>query len=207
MIKEQINILKEVFEEWLQIHDLDYDFWIYTRDEWRARGEELLQKAELVIAFENQLVSILNYTGPWDIEDELQDLAHGFGYYFEIGHTWNIGFYPLDKVEALPPRSTPYLQLLQDSRWQAKRQRILSRSDGRCEECGTEGQSFDVHHCYYRFGRMPWQYPDGALLALCRDCHAKRGKTELRFRMFMTHLKIGTLEQIRKDYRDHKTAV
>ena len=67
MIKEQIDILKEVFEEWLQIHYLDYDFWIYSGDEWRARGEELLQKAELVIAFENQLVSILNYTGPWDI--------------------------------------------------------------------------------------------------------------------------------------------
>jgi hypothetical protein len=205
--KEQIDILKEVFEEWLQIHDLDYDFWIFSGDEWRARGEELLQKAELVIAFENQLVSILNYTGPWDVEDELQDLAHGFGYYFEIGHTWNIGFYPLDKVEALPPHSTPYPQLLRDSRWQAKRQRILLRSAGRCEECGTEGQSFDVHHCYYRFGRLPWQYPDGALLALCRSCHDKRGKTELRFRMFMTHLKIGSLEQIRKDYRDHTPAV
>lgn len=32
MIKEQIDILKEVFEEWLQIHDLDYDFWIYSGD-------------------------------------------------------------------------------------------------------------------------------------------------------------------------------
>jgi hypothetical protein len=201
MKKEQIDILKEAFEEWLQIHDLDYDFWIYSGEEWRARGEELLQKAKAVIAFENQLVSILNYTGPWDIEDELQDLARGFGYYFETGHHWNIGFYPLNKVATLPPHSTPYPQLLRDSRWLAKRQRVLSRSVGRCEECGAEVQSLDIHHCYYRFGRLPWQYPDGALLALCRDCHRKRGKTELRFRMFMTRLKIGTLEQIRKDYR------
>lgn len=206
MKKEQINILKEAFEEWLQIHDLDYDFWIYTGDEWRARGEEVLQKAEAVLAFENQLVSILNYTGPWKIEDELQELAGGFGYYFEMGHHWNIGFYPLDKVEVLPSHSAPYSELLRHSRWQAKRQRILSRSAGRCEECDAEAQSLDVHHCYYRFGRLPWQYPDGALLALCRGCHAKRGKAELRFRMFMTRVKVGTLEQIRKKYRDHTRA-
>jgi hypothetical protein len=202
MKKEQIDILKEVFEEWLQIHDFDYDFWIYTGEEWRARGETILRNAELVIAFENQLLEILNFTGPWDIEDELQDLAHGFGYYFEKGHIWNIGFYPLDKFEPLPLPSTPYSQLLKDSRWQAKRKRILSRSAGHCEECGTAVQSLEVHHCYYRNGRMPWQYPDGALLALCPNCHTKRGKTELRFRMFMTHLKINTLEQIRKEYKE-----
>lgn len=66
-----------------------------------------------MLAFENQLVSILNYTGPWNIEDELQDLAGGFGYYFEMGHHWNIGFCPLDKVESLPSHSAPYSQLLQ----------------------------------------------------------------------------------------------
>jgi hypothetical protein len=203
--KEQIDILKEAFKEWLQIHDLDYDFWIYSGDEWRARGEQVLQKAEAVLAFENQLVSILNYTGPWDIEDELQDLAGGFGYYFEMGHHWSIGFYPLDEVDALPSHSAPYSQLLRHLRWQAKRQRILSRSGGRCEECRTGSQSLEVHHCYYRFGRLPWQYPDGALLALCRDCHTRRGKAELRFRMFMTRLKVGTLEQIGKDYREHTT--
>ncbi len=203
---EQIDILKEAFEEWLQIHDLDYDFWIYSGDKWRARREQVLQKAEAVIAFENQLVIILNYTGPWDIEDELQDLAHGFGYYFEMGHHWNIGFYPLDKTEALPSRATPYSELLRHSRWKAKRQRILSRSGRRCEECGANGQSLEVHHCYYRPNRLPWQYPDGALLALCRDCHTRRGKAELRCRKFMTRLKIGTLEQIRKDYREHTSA-
>jgi 5-methylcytosine-specific restriction endonuclease McrA len=206
MKKEQIDILVETFEEWLQIHDLDYDFWIFTRDEWRARGEEVLQKAEVVLAFENQLLSILNYTGPWEIEDELQDLAHGFGYYFEMGHHWNLGFYPLDRVEALPSHSVPYSQLLLHPRWQAKRNRILSRSGGHCEECGAT-QALDVHHCYYRYGRLPWQYPDGALLSLCRDCHARRGKSELRFRMFMTRLRTDALEQIRTDSRDKANAV
>jgi hypothetical protein len=79
--KEQIDILKEVFEEWLQIHDLDYEFWIYTGDEWRERGETILEGARAVIAFENQLVNLLNFSiAPWYVEDELQDLAGGFGY-------------------------------------------------------------------------------------------------------------------------------
>jgi hypothetical protein len=82
MKRQQIDILKETFEEWLQIHDLDYDFWFYTGDQWRARDEQVLQKAEAVFAFENQLMDILNWTGPWSIEEELQDLAGGFGYYF-----------------------------------------------------------------------------------------------------------------------------
>jgi hypothetical protein len=201
--KEQIDILKEAFEEWLQIHDLDFDFWIYTGDEWRARGESVLRQAEAVIAFDNQVVAILNFTGPWNIEEELRELANGFGYYFELGNVWNIGFYPLEGFETPPPPSTPYPQLLQDARWQAKRQRIISRSHGRCEECGGDGKRLEVHHCYYRYGRLPWQYPDGALLALCNDCHDRRGKAELRFRMFMTRLKLGTLEEMRKHFRAH----
>jgi hypothetical protein len=160
-----------------------------------------LDDAEVVIAFENQLVSILNFTGPWDIEDELQNLAEGFGYYFEMGNHWNLGFYRIDKVEVLPPRSTPYRQLLQHPRWLAKRQRILKRSQGRCEQCGAKLPQ-QVHHCYYRYGRYPWQYPDGALLSLCKDCHPLREKTEMRLRMFLTRLKIESLEQMRRDYRD-----
>jgi hypothetical protein len=201
MKKEQIDILKEVFEEWLQIHDLDYDFWIYPGEAWQARGEKVLQKAEAVLAFENQLVSILNYTGPWDIEDELQNLAGGFGYYFEMGNHWNLGFYPLDPMPNFPAPTTNYSQLLQHQSWKAKRERILLRSARHCEECGIEGP-LEVHHCYYRYGRLPWQYPDGALLSLCRGCHDSRSKDELRFRMFMTRLKVGALKQIRQDYSD-----
>lgn len=30
---------------------------------------------------------------------------------------------------------------------------------------------FQVHHKYYISNRLPWDYPDSALEALCRDCH------------------------------------
>lgn len=204
MKQDQIEILREVFEEWLLSHNLDYEFWIYTGDEWRARGEKVLPGADVVLAFENQLVNLLERAGTWDIEDELQDLAGGFGYNYEMGQPWNIGFYPLAGIEALPSPSTPYLHLLQHPHWHVKRRRILLRSGGRCEECGTEGQSLDVHHCYYRHGRLPWQYPDGALLALCAGCQSLRGKAELRFRMFRTPLSVRTLEQLRRNYNGNR---
>jgi hypothetical protein len=171
---------------------------MYTGDEWHAKGEQVLAGAHAVIAFENQLVSILNYSGPWAIEDELQSLAKEFGYYFEMGNHWNIGFYPLDTLETLPSHTAPYLQLLNHPRWKAKRQRILARAGEHCEECGRSVCAFEIHHCYYRYGRLPWQYPDGSLLALCGDCHKRRGKAEIRFRMFMTGLKVGMLEEIRR---------
>ncbi len=200
MKKEKIDILTEVFTEWLQIHDLDYDFWVYSSNEWSEHGEVVLQDAVVVIAFENHLVNLLNYSESWDVEEELQDLAAGFGFYFEMGNHWNIGFYPLNEAEKTPSCSQTYLQLLAHSNWKEKRQRIISRSAGRCEQCGEVTMALDVHHCYYRYGRLPWQYPDGSLLALCRDCHNLRGKTELRFRMFMTNLEIDELEQIRKSH-------
>jgi hypothetical protein len=202
MKKEQIVILKEVFEEWLQIHELDYDFWIYSGDEWKARGEAVLRGAEAVLAFENPLLTILNFTGPWNIEDELQNLAGGFGYYFEMGNHWNLGFYPVEPALVLPSSAGNYAQLLQHQCWQSKRKRILLRSGTRCEECGVDGRPLEVHHCYYRYPRLPWQYPDGAFRALCGDCHEKRGREELRFRMFMTRLNMGALQKIRTDNRD-----
>jgi 5-methylcytosine-specific restriction endonuclease McrA len=200
MKKEQINNLKEAFEEWLQIHDLDYDFTFYTGDEWRAKGEGFLEKAEAVLLFENQLVDILNYTGPWNIEEELQDLAGGFGYYFELGHTWNLGFYPLDNIEPFPPQSTSYSEQLRHARWLAKRKRIISRSGGRCEDCG--GKAADVHHCYYRYGRFPWQYPDASLIHLCRPCHEARGKVELKFRGFLPQLRSSEILTLHKALKD-----
>jgi len=197
-MRAQIEILSDVFEEWLRIHDLDYDYWIYTQDEWIDRGEETLKGAELIIAFENQLVSILNFTGPWEFEDELQDLAGGFGYYFEMGHHWNIGFYPLDAWPPLPPSDAAYADLLKDTRWVNKRRRIIARSGGKCENCGSGTLPLEVHHCYYRFGRYPWQYPDASLLALCRKCHKSRAKLEWEWRGFMPKLNISELRVLKE---------
>jgi hypothetical protein len=212
-MRARIDILREVFIEWLRMHELDYDFWIYTQDEWaKKEGQEnYLKGAELIIAFENQLYEHFNYpvdrgeiaglgipagqSHPlsYDVEGELQDLAAGFGYWFEFGHHWNIGFYPVEDWPPLPPDNAPYREILKDSRWKDKRKRIIARSKNRCEECGTDGP-LQVHHCYYRFGRQPWQYPDGALLALCNSCHERRQAAEHQFRMFVPTMTIDELK-------------
>jgi hypothetical protein len=70
----------------------------------------------------------------------------------------------------------------------------------------TANIMIDLFKVFFAAGLIPWQYPDGAFLSLCHDCHTRRGKVELRFRMFMTRLKVGTLEQIRKDYRGQTIA-
>lgn len=199
-MRAQLDVLREVFEEWLQTHELDYDYWVYTKSEWEAKeGEDnVLKGAELVFAFENDLVRLFHFDGLTDIEDELQDLAEGFGYYFEHGNVWNFGFYPLEEWSELPPESTPYSDLLRDRRWRFKRQRIITRSGGKCENCGVENAPLEVHHCYYRYGRYPWQYPDTSLLALCGQCHRERAKSEIKWRLFQPQLTVTELAKLQR---------
>lgn len=64
-----------------------------------------------------------------------------------------------------------YQILLRDPRWQVKRGEILKARNYRCEDCGATRTRLEVHHGYYRVGRMPWEYPDAALHVLCSDCH------------------------------------
>jgi hypothetical protein len=190
--------LQECFNECLQIHGFDYDCWFYTQAEWKARKEEYLCDAELIFALDNQLTSVLNYSPEIGYEDELQDLANGFGYYFEFGNHWNIGFYPLKPKPKLPNSSESYPKLLASPYWHATRKRIEKRSLNICEDCGKAKQNLDVHHCYYRYGRLPWQYPDATLLHLCSDCHQRRQRTELKFRGFMPSLRIEEIEILEK---------
>jgi hypothetical protein len=203
-MQAKLDILKEVFEEWLQIQELDHDYWVYTSSEWEVKEgkDNILKGAELVFAFENDLVRIFHFDGNGEIEEELQDLAEGFGYYFEHGNVWNFGFYPLEDQQKLPPESTPYAEKLKDQRWQQKRQRIISRSEGKCENCGAKNVVLDVHHCYYRFGRHPWQYPDASLLALCKQCHKERAKAEVKWRVFQPQLSITELLELKRMLRD-----
>jgi hypothetical protein len=52
-MRAQLDVLREVSEEWLRIHEIDYDCWFYTPEEWAAQEgpNQLLQGAELILAF------------------------------------------------------------------------------------------------------------------------------------------------------------
>lgn len=66
-----------------------------------------------------------------------------------------------------------YIYLLRDPRWQKKRLLIFDRDDWKCRRCSDKFTNLQVHHLYYNFDLLPWEYPDEALITLCELCHQK----------------------------------
>jgi len=65
-----------------------------------------------------------------------------------------------------------YSKQLETEKWQVKRRKILQRDKFKCVECGYEN-NLHVHHLYYVYDKMAWQYPNNALVTLCSKCHKK----------------------------------
>lgn len=66
-----------------------------------------------------------------------------------------------------------YIYLLRDPRWQKKRLLIFDRDEWKCRRCSDKFTNLQVHHLYYNFDLLPWEYPDTALITLCELCHKK----------------------------------
>ncbi len=67
-----------------------------------------------------------------------------------------------------------YNKLLGDYRWYEKRMEIIERDNYTCQRCGIEasdGVLLNVHHKYYAKNKLPWEYPNDALITLCDNCH------------------------------------
>jgi hypothetical protein len=139
----------------------------------------------------------MNGTGAGDLCDEFDRFVRGFGYFYEMGHAWNMGFYPLEDATG-PTAYRTYGEKLLDPRWKEKRAEIVTRAGFACEECGLAGVCFEVHHCYYLRGWEPWEYPDYALKCLCRDCHELRAVAESRMNGFLASLTSDNLERVRR---------
>src|SRR5260370_4869913 len=70
-----------------------------------------------------------------------------------------------------------YQPLLRRDEWLGHRREILKRDGYRCRGCGRDqvdavDHELHVHHRYYVQGKLPWEYPDEALITLCKQCHA-----------------------------------
>lgn len=68
-----------------------------------------------------------------------------------------------------------YASLLKDPRWQKKRLKIMERDNYTCQVCGDTTSELHVHHRYYKNSEGPWDYPDRALVTLCKTCHQMYG--------------------------------
>ncbi len=189
----------ELLTIWLKKNSLAGDSRIYTQQEWHERREEYHNEADYVITTEGGLFMILNFDDPYNLTHEFTDLLESFNYYYELGHSWNLGLYKIDEDDRLPTKPLTYAEKLKQPRWQKKRKYILEKAAYQCEDCKVSGVPLDVHHCYYIFGIDPWQYPFDALKALCQECHLKRGEIEKVFRaslQTLTHLEIVQLKDV-----------
>ena len=65
-----------------------------------------------------------------------------------------------------------YKELLRRPQWLRKRAKMIELYGRTCQHCGKVTDLLTIHHRYYVAGRMPWQYPDWALIPVCdTPCH------------------------------------
>ncbi len=193
---KNVDRFQVMLRDWLARNELDDELNFYSGECWRARKEDFLNDAEFVIATEGGLCFLLNYNYAHPMVDELQDLCASFGYWFELGHVWSVGFY---RDEEEPTAATPivYREKLKDSRWRNKAAKVKARASFQCQDCGVAGTNLEAHHCWYRYGFEPWQYPLDALRALCRDCHVRRAPVEHAARTLMARFSTNEVDRIR----------
>lgn len=93
--------------------------------------------------------------------------------------------------------ASQYQEKLLDPRWQRRRLEVLERAGFTCERCEAADKTLHVHHRYYHRGVDPWNYPDGALECLCKDCHAlvERQREKL-LRLVCDPLSTVTIEEL-----------
>ena len=90
----------------------------------------------------------------------------------------------LNEIQENNKRKKCYRNLLNDDRWKDKRKEILERDNHRCCWCGSS-ENLQVHHKYYEKypnGSFvdPWDYPNNALITLCKGCHEKAHKYDIK---------------------------
>lgn len=184
---KNLERMKNAITEWAIKDGLLDDAQFYSQQEWNERGEEMHDDALLVLTIDSSgLYHLLNFG--CDTE-EFDDLVESFGFTYEMGYQWSIGFYPIEDYNYERKTGT-YTQKLRDERWKRKSETVKKRANYCCQDCNAKAP-LDAHHCYYtsmKDGFEPWEYPLSALRALCRDCHLKRPIQEIRIRALLAQL-------------------
>jgi hypothetical protein len=198
-MEENLRRLLLAFQDWLVREGLLGDAFFLSPAEWQLREESWLNDAVYVLVFDSSSIHhMLNYG--CDLT-EFDDIFESFGFYYEMGHSWNLGIYPIEDHDFTPPpaRST-YSQLLRDPRWKRKADLVKQVAGQKCQDCETAGR-LEAHHCYYARmsdGFLPWEYPISSLRALCPGCHETREKVEMSFRAWSAKLTHKQLVQLQK---------
>lgn len=195
-MQANIERLKHALTEWLIVEELLGDAKFFTPQEWTSRGETYCCNAALILVIDgSSLHTILNFGGEHSVFD---DLIESFGFYYDLGESWYLGFYPIEGYNFAPVPGL-YSHKLADDRWLRKAAAVKKRADYKCQDCGAAAP-LETHHCYYapmRHGFEPWEYPLNSLRALCRPCHMARESAEIRMRSFLARLPHSQIEALR----------
>lgn len=89
-----------------------------------------------------------------------------------------------------------YHELLRRPEWQKRREEILERDNFQCRQCDARECPLQIHHRYYLRGKDPWDYPDDALLTVCKGCHAELGLQDDELRFLIGQLDEGEIERL-----------
>lgn len=195
-MQANIERLRHALTEWLIVEEMLGDAKFFTPLEWTSRGETYCCDASLILVIDgSSLHTILNFGGE---HTEFDELIESFGFYYELGESWYLGFYPIEGYN-FEPVTGPYSDKLVDDRWLRKAAAVKERADHKCQDCGATAP-LEAHHCYYapmRHGFEPWEYPLNSLRALCRPCHKARESAEIRMRAFLARLPQAQIEALR----------
>jgi hypothetical protein len=96
-----------------------------------------------------------------------------------------------------------YSDQFKSPKWQIKRLKIMARDGFQCQFCFSKEKTLNAHHEYYKKGKSVWDYPDSALVTLCKECHSKNHHSDMsqaRYisEMINNHDFPGNEENIRK---------
>lgn len=145
--------LENAVWDWLVVNGMERDTNFCSVEEWKQRGEEFHLDSELVLVTEGSLHFELNFGDP----EIFYDLVESFGFYYELGHSWDLGFYEIENYFYDVPKGD-YKSLLTDERWKNKSKKVKERAENKCQDCGNN-YSLEAHHSYYKWGHAIWEYP------------------------------------------------
>jgi hypothetical protein len=86
-------------EQWLKDNDTQ-NYWVYSQDQWKARGETMCDDATITIATDGGFGWML-YADPMlekEPLNDLRDLIESRGYSVMLGYHWTMHLYPTREI-------------------------------------------------------------------------------------------------------------
>jgi hypothetical protein len=73
-----------------------------------------------------------------------------------------------------------YSEQLRHPNWQRMRLKVFEKAGFKCQICGDDETTLNVHHKQYIKGRMAWEYDITNFDALCENCHESTHESKAR---------------------------